>query len=56
MADYVTSVAIEGKNDGGVALGLAGAEDGAPPEPFAPWFERARAAGLHSVPHAGEMA
>lgn len=56
MADYVTSVAIEGKDDGVVALGLAGSEAGAPPEPFAPWFERARAAGLHSTPHAGEMA
>lgn len=56
MADYVTSVAIEGKNDGVVALGLAGAEKGAPPERFAPCFERARAAGLHSVPHAGELA
>lgn len=56
MADYVTSVAIEGKDDGVVALGLAGTETGAPPEPFAPWFERARSAGLHSVPHAGEMA
>ncbi|MGH2494895.1 MAG: adenosine deaminase [Ktedonobacteraceae bacterium] len=56
MADYVTSVAIEGKDDGVVALGLAGSEAGAPPEPFAPWFEHARAAGLHSAPHAGEMA
>ncbi|GAC1314770.1 MAG: hypothetical protein NVSMB27_50120 [Ktedonobacteraceae bacterium] len=56
MADYVTSVAIEGKDDGVVALGLAGTEAGAAPEPFAPWFERARAAGLHSAPHAGETA
>ncbi|HEU0004202.1 MAG TPA: adenosine deaminase [Ktedonobacteraceae bacterium] len=56
MADYVTSVAIEGKDYGVVALGLAGSEAGAPPEPFAPWFERACAAGLHSAPHAGEMA
>jgi len=56
MADYVTSVAIEGKDDGVVALGLAGTEAGAPPEPFASWFVRARSAGLHSVPHAGEMA
>lgn len=55
MADYVTSLAIEGKDEGVVALGLAGAEAGAPPEPFTPWFERARAAGLHSQPHAGEM-
>jgi adenosine deaminase len=49
-------VAIEGKDDGVVALGLAGAEAGAPPEPFALYFERARSAGLHSVPHAGEFA
>jgi len=27
---------------------------GAPPERFAPWFDQARAAGLHSAPHAGE--
>ena len=56
MADYVTSVALEGKRDGVVALGLAGSEAGAPPEFFAPWFEQARSEGLHSVPHAGEMA
>jgi len=56
MADYVTNVAIEGKDDGVVALGLAGAEAVAPPEPFAPWFERALSAGLHSAPHAGETA
>ncbi len=56
MADYVTGVAIEGRDDGVVALGLAGAEVGAPPEPFAPYFKRARSAGLHSAPHAGELA
>jgi aminodeoxyfutalosine deaminase len=56
MADYVTQVAIEGKNDGVVALGLAGSEAGAPAEPFARWFDQARGEGLHSVPHAGEMA
>ena len=56
LADYVTGVAIEGQADGVVALGLGGAEAGHPPEPFAPYFERARAAGLHSVPHAGETA
>ncbi len=53
-ADYTTSVAIEGMADGVVALGLGGSEVGSPPEPFAPWFARARAAGLHSDPHAGE--
>ncbi|MBE3560106.1 MAG: adenosine deaminase [Ktedonobacteraceae bacterium] len=56
LADFVTAVAIEGKEDGVVALGLGGAEDSYPPEQFAPWFEKALAAGLHSAPHAGEMA
>jgi adenosine deaminase len=54
MADYTTAVAIEGRDRGVVALGLGGAEAGAPPEPFAPWFDRARAAGLRSAPHASE--
>ncbi|HEV7662572.1 MAG TPA: adenosine deaminase [Chloroflexota bacterium] len=56
LADFITSMAIDGKNDGVVALGLAGTERGYPPEPFEPWFDRARAAGLHSTPHAGETA
>lgn len=55
-ADYTTGVAIEGRGDGVVALGLGGAEHGSPPEPFAPWFQRALDAGLHSAPHAGETA
>jgi len=54
LADYTTQVAIQGLQSHVVALGLGGLEDGAPPEPYAPWFERARAAGLHSTPHAGE--
>jgi aminodeoxyfutalosine deaminase len=54
LADYTTSVAIEGKDDGVVALGLGGAEVGYPPEKFARWFEKARELGLHSAPHAGE--
>src|SRR6266478_6818448 len=54
LADYTTSVAIEGKDEGVVALGLGGAEVGYPPEQFARWFEKARGAGLHSAPHAGE--
>ncbi len=53
-ADYTTSLALEYKNEGVVALGLGGAEIGYPPERFAPWFERARAGGLHSAPHGGE--
>jgi adenosine deaminase len=54
LAEYVTAVAIEGMSAGVVALGLGGAEVGYPPERFAPFFERALAAGLHSAPHAGE--
>ncbi len=56
LADFITDVAIQGRDDGVVALGLAGTEAGYPPEPFEPWFDRARAAGLHSAPHAGETA
>jgi aminodeoxyfutalosine deaminase len=56
LADFITRAAIDGRADGVVALGLAGTERGYPPEPFAPWFDRARAAGLHSAPHAGETA
>jgi aminodeoxyfutalosine deaminase len=54
-ADYTTRVAIEGMADGVVALGLGGLETGYPPEQFARWFALARAAGLHSDPHAGEL-
>jgi aminodeoxyfutalosine deaminase len=55
-ADQALDFAIGGREAGVVAFGLSGPEAGSPPEPFAPWFERARAAGLHSVPHAGELA
>lgn len=37
-----------------VGFGLGGPEIGVPRPQFAPHFERAKAAGLHSVPHAGE--
>lgn len=53
-AEYTTNVAIEGMRDGVVALGLGGPEIGHSFERLAPWFAKARAAGLHSVPHAGE--
>lgn len=52
--DYTTAVAIEGMDDGVVALGLGGPEIGHTFERIAPYFERARSAGLHSAPHAGE--
>ncbi len=53
-AEYTLAVALEGMDDGVVALGLGGAEVGHPPEQFIAWFEKAREAGLHSAPHAGE--
>jgi aminodeoxyfutalosine deaminase len=37
-----------------VGFGLGGPEIGVPRPQFAPYFDAARAAGLHSVPHAGE--
>ena len=40
---------------GVVALGFAGDEAAYPIDPFMPIFERARAAGLPCVPHAGEI-
>ncbi len=46
--------AIAARGRGGVALGLGGIEVGNPPERFAPAFERAYAAGLPIIPHAGE--
>lgn len=55
-AEYTTSVAIEGHEHGVVALGFAGLEHGFAIAPFAPYFARARAAGLHVIPHAGETA
>ena len=50
----VANWAISGAADGVVAFGLGGNETNNPPERFRLAFERARAAGLPSVPHAGE--
>ncbi len=50
----VADWAIGAHGDGVVALGLGGPEVGHPPERFTAAFERARAAGLPRVPHAGE--
>jgi aminodeoxyfutalosine deaminase len=55
-SDYTLKVALEGRADGVVALGLGGHEAPNPPGPFAPWFEKAIEHGLKSVPHAGETA
>ncbi|MFL5804168.1 MAG: adenosine deaminase, partial [Roseiflexaceae bacterium] len=50
----VADWAIDGMGDGVIALGLGGPEISNPPEKFAEAFARARAAGLPSVPPAGE--
>jgi adenosine deaminase len=53
-ADVTLQVALEQRPAGLVSFGLGGPEAGVPREQFAPHFAQARAAGLHSVPHAGE--
>jgi aminodeoxyfutalosine deaminase len=53
-ADLTLSVALDERPDGLISFGLGGPEIGVPRPPFKPWFDKARAAGLHSVPHAGE--
>ena len=53
-ADATLGYALDHPPDGLVAFGLGGPEQGVPRAQFQPHFERARAAGLHSVPHAGE--
>lgn len=54
VAGWLTSP--EALAGGVVGIGLGGPEAGFPPEWFAGAFGAARAAGLHSNPHAGEMA
>jgi adenosine deaminase/aminodeoxyfutalosine deaminase len=53
-AELTLDIALNNRPDGLVSFGLGGPEIGVPREPFAPYFAKARAAGLHSVPHAGE--
>lgn len=53
-ADETLTIALEQRPDGLVSFGLGGPEVGVPRPQFAPHFDAARAAGLHSVPHAGE--
>ena len=53
-ADATLDWALNHPTEGLVAFGLGGPEVGVPREQFRPHFEAARAAGLHSVPHAGE--
>jgi adenosine deaminase len=53
-ADLTLEVALKHRPDGLVSFGLGGPEIGVPRAQFAPHFAQARAAGLRSVPHAGE--
>jgi adenosine deaminase len=53
-ADVTLDVATRIRPDGLVSFGLGGPEAGVPRARFADHFTAARAAGLHSVPHAGE--
>lgn len=53
-ADVTLDYALEGMAHGVVGFGLGGNEVGAPAAPFAHAFAAAKAAGLHSLPHAGE--
>lgn len=53
-ADVTLDVALRLRPAGLVSFGLGGPEIGVSREQFAPHFHSALAAGLHSVPHAGE--
>jgi adenosine deaminase len=53
-ADLTLDVALRLRPEGLVSFGLGGPEQGVPRAQFQRHFEAARAAGLRSVPHAGE--
>jgi aminodeoxyfutalosine deaminase len=53
-AEETLRIALEERPDGLISFGLGGPEIGVPRPQFKPYFDQARAAGLHSVPHAGE--
>jgi len=53
-ADATLDYALNHRTDALVGFGLGGPEIGVPRAQFKPHFDAARAAGLHSVPHAGE--
>ena len=53
-ADATLDYALDHAPDGLVGFGLGGPEIGVPRPQFKPHFDAARAAGLRSVPHAGE--
>jgi aminodeoxyfutalosine deaminase len=53
-AEETLRIALGERPDGLISFGLGGPEIGVPRPQFKPFFDKARAAGLHSVPHAGE--
>jgi aminodeoxyfutalosine deaminase len=53
-AEATAAIACDHDVPGLVGFGIGGSERGFPRPMFAPYVDRARAAGLHSVPHAGE--
>lgn len=53
-AEETARIACDLGPAGLVSFGLGGPEIGVPRPQFKPYFDRAIAAGLHSVPHAGE--
>lgn len=53
-ADATLRFALDHRPEGLIGFGLGGPEIGVPREQFIPHFQAARAAGLRSVPHAGE--
>jgi aminodeoxyfutalosine deaminase len=53
-AEQTLRIALDEQPAGLVSFGLGGPEVGVPRPQFKPYFDKARAAGLHSVPHAGE--
>ncbi|GIJ77572.1 aminodeoxyfutalosine deaminase [Micromonospora phaseoli] len=53
-AEETLRICLDERPDGLVSFGLGGPEIGVPRPQFKPYFDQARAAGLRSVPHAGE--
>ncbi|MEU7927940.1 adenosine deaminase [Micromonospora sp. NPDC049801] len=53
-AEETLRIALDERPDSLISFGLGGPEIGVPRPQFRPYFDQARAAGLRSVPHAGE--
>lgn len=53
-AEETLRIALDERPAGLISFGLGGPEVGVPRPQFKPYFDQARAAGLRSVPHAGE--